>query len=163
MLHYKLGVYSWCMLKWAEGAAEFEKAMQVTVSQSKRAMVPYMAAFAMLGYLQAYKQSSANITLLDKAKEMAEVLRKYKKMHKRHWGKQDSHAFRLFKHYDNVEESKAWVLVQVVELMSLHLRSSWCMHANDLDKLESLLKAECQERQAAYTLTGKIAYMFNVI
>ena len=156
VLHYKLGVYAWCSLQWAVGAAEFEKAMHISNAKDRKAMVPYMAVFAMLGYLQSHKQHPGDPSLESKAKQIADFLRKYKKsMHKRHWGKQDAYALRLFKHHEKDEESKVWVLSEIVEIMSLHLRNTWCMDHDQLDKLETMLNSEYQERTTAYTLTGK--------
>lgn len=92
-------MFLWNERSWFKAAETFETSMQVYIEGNRRSMVPYMAAFSLLSYLQAHRVDIVcKDKALNKAREMVGILEKYKSMKKRNWGRQGIICFVLIFH-----------------------------------------------------------------
>lgn len=128
--------------------------MQVYIKANRRSMVPYMAAFSLLSYLQSVEdEADHREKAKEKAKEMYALLGKYRRMKKKSWGKQDLFAFRVYKSFTDYETRQPWTLVELVLIIVLQIRITWWMSMAQLESLQAQLTAEFSAREKAGKMT----------
>jgi hypothetical protein len=90
VLNYKQALFCLAQLKFEEAAELFVQSLHVYVTVGRRSMVPFMAMYAIHASLVAGGKANEERTV-----EMLLLVRKYRALPKKNWGRQDKWAFKV--------------------------------------------------------------------
>eukprot|EP00511_Aplanochytrium_stocchinoi_P000653 CAMPEP_0204825048 /NCGR_PEP_ID=MMETSP1346-20131115/3021_1 /ASSEMBLY_ACC=CAM_ASM_000771 /TAXON_ID=215587 /ORGANISM="Aplanochytrium stocchinoi, Strain GSBS06" /LENGTH=668 /DNA_ID=CAMNT_0051952541 /DNA_START=1 /DNA_END=2007 /DNA_ORIENTATION=+ len=97
---YKRGVFYWTDCDWFDAGVAFEESMNIYIEAKRRSMVPFMAAYSFLSFLEAMKSQPEHADAAkEKCKALVRIANSYSSMHKKDWGRQDIFGFKIFNRY----------------------------------------------------------------
>jgi len=98
VLTYKRGIFYWTDCDWFNAGGAFEESMNIYIQAKRRSMVPFMAAYAFLSYLESMKTQPEHTEVAKaKCKLLVDIANSYSAMNKKNWGRQDVYGFKVFK------------------------------------------------------------------
>jgi hypothetical protein len=95
VLNYKQALLCLAQLQFDEAAELFVASLQVYVRVGRRSMVPFMAMYAVQASLVASLVAGGEASQT-RAVEMLLLVRKYRALPKKNWGRQDKWAFKVY-------------------------------------------------------------------
>lgn len=149
VLNYKLALLSLSELDFGKAAELLESAARVSMAAGRVGLVPFAATLSLVSYLQE--------GALEKAKEMAAIVKEYKQKggKNKKWGRQDEFASALRDKYVNKsgdvpelspENTGYWPLVDLLEFILLRARTGYYMNDAQLKGVIEKLEGEKQVR-----------------
>ena len=94
------GSYLWTDGDWFNAGVAYEEAMNIYRKGNRRSMIPFLATYAFLSSLQAIKEQPEHApSAIDRCRRLNQVLTDLEKKMKKTWGRQDAHAFEIFRSY----------------------------------------------------------------
>mmetsp|Transcript_10802 Transcript_10802/g.16587 ORF Transcript_10802/g.16587 Transcript_10802/m.16587 type:complete len:692 (+) Transcript_10802:183-2258(+) len=144
MLLYKKAIYRLAALEFREAAVAFEVSQQIYKAAGRRSLGPSMA----MGAAKCYIISGVGVgDSMQDAKRMMEEVATYKEMDKSNWVGSDRRAFQEYEEYasrfggdsNNGNEKASWCLLRLATAMTIVMRCTLWMSADQASNFEETL------------------------